>query len=143
MGTNYYWISDSDLDSPVVHIGKKSAAGLYCRSCGITSRGHTAYIHDNRRNDPTEQCIIDAIRINAPVCPNCGEPWELTSSFTFTMMWHLDKLADVFMSDQLLNKRDRKPVIIDEYNTPYTASDFLNIITTQCPIIFQHYGRWS
>jgi len=38
MGTNFYIIGydSNDADNPSHHIGKRSAAGLYCWDCGIT-----------------------------------------------------------------------------------------------------------
>ena len=62
MGTNFYWTKiqpwflenaknivldlKEDYESPVIHIGKRSAAGLYCTKCGCTiNRYGTQSIH--------------------------------------------------------------------------------------------------
>jgi len=36
MGTNYYIRGHSNDDSPDWHLGKRSAAGMYCFDCGVT-----------------------------------------------------------------------------------------------------------
>ena len=36
MGTNFYFRGHRDDDNPEFHIGKRSAAGLYCWDCRIT-----------------------------------------------------------------------------------------------------------
>lgn len=44
MSTNFYWKTlpkefkgkDNSEESPYIHIGKRSGAGLYCKDCGVT-----------------------------------------------------------------------------------------------------------
>jgi len=49
IGTNYYHYEnpqDLELISPLIHIGKRSAAGLYCYDCGIyITHSHTQDTH--------------------------------------------------------------------------------------------------
>ena len=69
MGTNFHWVLDipdqiktptgdvienpiDDMD-PVYHIGKRSAAGMYCWDCDDTlCPGGKSQVHAGGRNDP-------------------------------------------------------------------------------------------
>lgn len=68
MGTNFYWITPEpelitlptgeevergrfDHDDPRIHIGKRSAAGMYCWSCRVTLHKHgEKYVHTSARS---------------------------------------------------------------------------------------------
>ena len=59
MGTNFYFCDEND--EQVVHIGKRSAAGLYCWECGLTlCAGGPESVHEG------ETRWLDA-------CPICGQ----------------------------------------------------------------------
>jgi len=61
MGTNYYLRGHLFDDSPDFHIGKKSAAGLYCWDCGLTLCKAGGYgIHQGRGADDWHK-----------ICPKC------------------------------------------------------------------------
>ena len=149
MGTNFYWIGkthEDGEDDPSVHIGKRSAAGLYCWDCGTTlcSDG-TERIHYGR---------VDFFK----TCPNCNkspndgkttghvelgfaEPKDVgrkgvTSccSFIWTMMKHKRDLKYLFN----VNKK----VVIDEYNREYTAKEFFEEALAGVAIEFQSYRNF-
>lgn len=157
MGMNYYWnpeilmtiygIDDIDTIDPRVHIGKMSAAGQYCRNCGITRHGHTVYVHDRPREGRTDQVLLEIARIKEDFCPNCGDPWGEASSFTFTMMGHLITISNLYNIEiALRNQNPTAPplkVVSDELGQTYSAVEILDNVIRMCPIQFQHYGRWS
>ena len=104
MGTNFYWkalpqefkrykanvekyIGDcDDTHNVLLHIGKRSAAGLYCHDCGITLNKYgTDYVHDSMYDDWYE------------VCPICGRKGTPICTFRWTMLrhkWLIEALAE-------------------------------------------------
>ena len=97
MGTNFYWHVDLgqlptgeavriDRDDPNVHIGKRSAAGMYCWDCDVTlckegkdgvhkgsdigfSHGIDAYLEASKRR--WHEC-----------CPNCGRSRQVSEGMS-------------------------------------------------------------
>ena len=155
MGTNFYWLQEAcptcgyveDRMDPEIHIGKRSAAGLYCWDCEITlCKQGTDGIHDD-----------DADWYDK--CPKCGkepeyEGWESSAgrelgfatskpkkktgvkscaSFTWAQ-----KSKDVIKKAKA--NLDKK-IIIDEYGRTYTGKEFLQVLE-ECPIQFKEIGRW-
>lgn len=130
MSTNFYWkkpqpffrkFKDTQEDSPQIHIGKRSAAGMYCTKCGNTlCADGTDFVHDN-------------VSTWYSYCPCCGNKnVEPSTSFTWTIMAHKKLVNEYTNNDKC---------IVDEYGREYTAEEFLNAIDT--PIQKQHYGYWS
>lgn len=138
MGTNFYWREvpkeferykanvekyigaiDDNPDNVLLHIGKRSAAGLYCRDCGITLNKHgTGYVHN-----------CDYADWWYKRCPICGREGVPVSSFCWTFMkhkWLIEALADEGWT---------KKLIVDEYGDSYSPIEFLQEINT--PIEFQ------
>lgn len=96
MGTNFYlagWqkLADSD-DDPAVHVGKRSAAGLYCWDCGVTlCKAGIQGVHSSGQPllTDTERALLRrrdldlATRLNIQIdasergwyaaCPQCGQ----------------------------------------------------------------------
>lgn len=160
MGTNFYWIynpNNLDKDHPKIHIGKRSAAGLYCYDCGIyLTAESTQYAHMQESFKKEIQCITT--KSFDGVCPNCGKSrqkdsfssafkelgfdqpkTELTgvqgcSSFTWTMMLHKSRITELLTSDD--------KVIIDEYGKEFSAVEFLNELK-YTPIEFQMHCEFS
>lgn len=157
MGTNFYYKkqdSNHSEEHPVNHIGKRSAAGLYCWDCGTTLCNYeTQYIHQGN-SDWYE------------VCPFCGktreeQPLDKSStgielgfnkeglehkgvgsacSFTWTIMKHKQNIEEQFIVDNRLINPEK--FIIDEYNREYTAKEFLELLK-DCPIQFQCCSEFS
>lgn len=134
MGTNFYWSSEEkkNEDDIQIHIGKRSAGGLYCWDCGtVFHRLGTHMAHSGKSE------LFDA-------CPGCGKTKEDMSidgstagvelgfnrpsavskkgistccSFTWTLMKHKKRLM------RLINSPEK--VVRDEYGREYTAREFL------------------
>jgi hypothetical protein len=95
MGTNYYlkgYQNEDEKDSREFHIGKRSAASLYCFDCGVTlcKRGEeNVHMGSNRRVDTTGMGVVEGLAAQLEddskdwhdSCPECGqlpveETWE-------------------------------------------------------------------
>ncbi|MCK9577864.1 MAG: hypothetical protein M0R51_18305, partial [Clostridia bacterium] len=64
MSTNFYVKGHIGNDNPKYHIGKRSAAGMYCYDCGITlCKGGESKVHFG-----TDEWYEE--------CPNCGKKPE-------------------------------------------------------------------
>ena len=146
MGCNFY-LADVDyfgvnMDDPKYHIGKRSAAGLYCYDCSITlCKNGEKGIHE-AGDDKWH-----------PACPKCGQKPNLeillesaggrelgfckkprldltgvhsTSSFRWAM-------NESDFATAMLNGGD-KP-IKDEYGKLYTLEEFHEILC-ECKVIF-------
>jgi len=133
MGTNFY-INTTKRQ----HIGKRSAAGLYCWNCQRTlCKDGNAGIHGD--SDFYDKC------------PTCGseykpEPLEQSSAgvelgFAKTTSPHngVTTVASFTWSvkpSKLIGKQTA--FIIDEYGRKYTNQQFRDMIERMCPIEFYH-----
>jgi len=147
MGTNYYfkqnpstgepWDESIDEDSPLRHIGKRLAAGLYCYKCGTTlCIGGTQLVHSKGTKDP----IIALFTGFHDKCPICGHDGVSCSSFTITLTAHKEKLYT--LSRNKYKGIENIKCVIDENGIEFTASEMLKIIE-ECPIQFQNYQEFS
>lgn len=157
MGTNYYWKKqnkDFSKNHPINHIGKRSAAGLYCWDCGTTfCADGTNYVHSGTNHWHKE-------------CPFCGkgkedEPLEksaigtelgfnkeglkhhgvgLVCSFIWVIMKYKNDIIRQAEKDYLCGVEPYK-IIIDEYGVEYTAQEFLKILE-DCPIEYQNCAEF-
>ena len=160
MGTNFYWKPDiekklfhlvEDDDHPQHHIGKRSAAGLYCWDCGVplveeVSYGRRFYQKTRWSND----AVHGSSHPHLKACPNCilepgaspglsspgnpagvelgfakparGRPTGVDSAASFS--WAQEP-ARVLLT---CRKSPLTPVIADEYGSDYTGDDFLDLI---------------
>ena len=88
MGTNYYltgYKNDDEKDSAEFHIGKRSAAGLFCFDCGVTlckggvrevhhsSSGPRTYIELHKQLNSIQQLKEERKRDWHSTCPFCGQ----------------------------------------------------------------------
>lgn len=147
MGTNFYWkeARNEDDDHIEQHIGKRSAAGLYCYDCGSTlNRGGTTFIHKGS--------VKDMVNTWLDTCPCCGKSREeghftkteevirtgvaTCCSFTWTVMKH--KRA---IEERVKTNPDKK-IIVDEYGEVFSAREFLELLRI-CPIEFQSPCEFS
>ncbi len=169
MGTNYYWIEHKHSpfhalilasrrniteDSPFMHIGKRSAAGLYCWSCKTTLCSHgTAHVHDSDSQWEKSCPFCHAIQIPESLDesamgkelgfnrkPNRRRTGVSSCcSFTITSQKHYDAIYRYAQS-----RRFRKKLVIrDEYGGQFTAREFLDGIFDDCPIHLQTPGEFS
>lgn len=127
MGTNYYLVSDGR------HVGKRSAAGMYCWDC-------KEILHaDNETSDGKYQCpmcseIESDEGWNSSVGRELGFNNEkphrksgVASCSSFA--WDIDPLLITYLFDT-----KRKKIIVDEYGRKFTAAQF-NAILEECPIV--------
>lgn len=157
MSTNFYWNPDLimeaynidivDRDDPKVHIGKLSAAGMYCKTCGITQCGDSHYVHMGGCDDKKTAFLMDIVKLNEDNCPNCNAPWGEANSFTFTMMGHLVTIGNFYNIEIAERNKDplnpARKIVIDDLGVLYSAAEFLDDVLRTCPIQFQSYGSWS
>lgn len=174
IGVNFYWKTvqpwflenaknpnvdpAEDEENIIVHIGKKSAAGLYCHKCGCTNiRSGTQYVHqlpsdkilvleedyekekdENKKKELKRE--LDYYLLSE--CPCCGESFSSegsrTSSFTWTLRKHRNLILD------LIKENNHEKVIRDEYGKEYSALEFFSrVICDDCQIEFQSGIRFS
>lgn len=159
MGTNFYWIAEDkqsatlptgeiiepEFDSmdPVWHIGKRSAAGLYCWDCKTTlCEGGESAIHMST-HDFSEQC------------PKCGKgrgegdttpayielgfsksrtekPSGVKGCSSFSWAQDPEKVR------QTCERRLDDEIIEDEYGHKMTGRDFLLMLASNCPVELTH-----
>lgn len=137
MGTNFYWkklpkefekYKTPENESILMHIGKRSAAGMYCYNCGTTfNRWGTQYVHKGGIQE------IDWYT----KCPICGAEGEHACSFTYTFLLQLTVIRQKMASSE----KDA-PLIEDEYDETYTLERFYNEVAGKCPIMFQNASEF-
>ena len=176
MGTNFFWKLDGpeplptavtvvlptgehveleptyidDMD-PRIHIGKRSAAGPYCWTCGVTlcSGGESA-IHMS-----THEFLKS--------CPKCGLTMEKTKSLSegpvavelgfakpaterprgvrgcSSFSWAQDPETVL----RICRERPDEPLIVDEYERVMTCAEFVAMLDANCPVRFtRSVGTW-
>jgi len=138
MATNFYLMGHKHDDSPEYHIGKRSAAGLYCWNCRITlcEQGESA-IHSSEStfSDKCPKCGkkyepkpgwhgAGAVELGfaQPYAPDERKGIDTCSSFTWAMN-----------PERLRSKRK----VTDEYGRVYTIAEFNNIVLDNCPIQYK------
>lgn len=116
MSTNYDFHPSGD-DEDVVHIGKRSAAGMYCHKCSKTlCEGGEAAIHTGR--SPFESR-----------CSGCGGVHHTRQTCSFTWAIEPHKLAFMLY-------RDGEARITDEFGGPISAAVFYEMLRDMCRIQF-------
>ena len=149
MGTNFYWkdVETEDRDDVRHHIGKRSAAGLYCWDCGTTlHEGGTTQVHSGKGRWHEECPICGGKREagtkgTAHVELGFAEPTDVprtgvssASSFTWTMMRHKREL------EALAGTGGDWKCVVDEYGDEFTAQEFLKS-ELACVAIEMQYAR--
>lgn len=133
MSTNFFWFDDPvgartrvraraiggfDSRIPGDHLGKRSAAGPYCRSCGVTlCRGGEVHVHDS----------ISAWHNRCPVCFREPSRDDTTCSFSWAQ--------DPFVVAVAFSTRPDEVLVIDEYGVSYTGAQFM-AVAADCRIVF-------
>ncbi len=167
MGTNFYWkvpkrprkpvllptgalveAGDAlDTTNPLVHLGKRSAAGLYCWDCSVTfCQDGEAQIHSGRGRWHKS-------------CPRCGERQKLLKEGQFNRSMSIELgfaqadevrptgvstcssfswAQDPAKAKEALGTRAEKVVVVDEYGREYTGRQFLGMLAANCPVEFTH-----
>jgi hypothetical protein len=135
MGTNFYVKGHRGNDDPKFHIGKRSAAGLYCWDCGVSlCKGGAARVH--YENDFFDKC------------PKCGKSHEKETLSTSCVGRELgfntekpEKKTGVKGCSSFTWARPIGHIknIVDEYGTEYTLEEFRAVLE-ECPIRIERYG---
>jgi hypothetical protein len=163
MGTNFYWAIEkavlptgvrlsqvNDHSDPLVHIGKRSAAGIYCWDCGLTLclDGERA-IHsgDARWSDACPKCgakqpsptYSENPILAGPVgvelgfsSPRTARPTGVRGAASFS--WAQDPV----LVEGYCRRHPRQKAIKDEYDRKLTCAEFLTMLEANCPIRFTH-----
>lgn len=127
MGTNYY------AKNCAVHIGKRSAAGLYCWDCGQTlCKGGTRHIHGGH-----SQWYA--------ACPSCGKAPSGDHNAAY-MELGFQKAADTkptgvstcssFSWAIKPGELSKYRAVWDEYGRRMTRRQFEKMLAANCPIIY-------
>jgi len=159
MGTNFYWMGKAGKNvkysvDPLIHIGKRSSAGMYCWDCGVTlCRGGNAKIHFgtlfNHDQEWYNECPICGQEritegINQGVAVELGlaksrivRPTGVQGCSSFS--WAQGPLSVRKRCLQLSN-RWRK-IVVDEYGRKMTGKQFIRMIDMNCPVQYtRHVG---
>ena len=133
MGTNFYVDNHGRSDNPKWHLGKRSAAGLYCWDCNMTlCKDGEKYIHYSNHE------WYEA-------CPKCGkEPME--EGWNGSAGRELGFNSEPFQkktgvascsSFTWARKLGKVQKIEDEYSRKYTRKEFEEMLE-ECPV--QYYN---
>lgn len=138
MGTNFY-TKNGDK-----HLGKRSAAGLFCWDCGITlckegpeqvHKGHRP--HEDYWHKACPKCRKrppDRFRLNSSLTPlRPGEGVGVNSCCSWT--WATDPTTLEELLWAALMETSFGKVIRNEYGEEFTYDEFL-IVVRDCPIHF-------
>ena len=143
MSTNFYFIRGG------AHIGKRSAAGLYCWDCDVTlHRDGNAQIHRGRCRDDRGSTWWSAcpkcgnhplVDENPPVMvelgfakPRASRPTGVRGCSSFN--WAEPPEA----AGMRLRHGAKKTIVRDEYGTRYTGQEMLDMLEANCPVQFTH-----
>lgn len=149
MGTNFYIRGHRRDDDPGYHIGKRSAAGMYCWDCGVTlcKDGNEA-VHQGR-SEWHKSCPKCGAKPHTEDFSNSTGGRELgfnkntpakktgvasCSSFSWALKFDEIKWEEHGFCpccNQIFTRRDK--VIEDEYERLYTLAEFESVLS-ECPI---------
>ncbi len=143
MGTNFYVKGHCDDDNPKYHIGKRSAAGLYCWDCGITlCVGGEEAIHRGTIISRNPIRYRESTWLKS--CPKCGKQPEDEN------MEHSSAGRELGFNKTKPEKKTgvrscasftwARPLgkirlIVDEYGREYSIGEFKKVLE-ECPIQF-------
>lgn len=169
MGTNFYWITEPEApksviattptgdeievstgffeDGPIINIGKRSAAGLYCWDCDETlCPGGKAAIHQGGSESWPDACpkcgkgrTDEGLKDGNPAGVELGfsrprddRPTGVRGCSSFTWAQDPDKARRACEANM-----DRE-VVRNEYGDRFTGGQFLRMLRANCTIEFMH-----
>lgn len=166
MGTNFYLRgyrfddmdkryerdkAPSELMDPGVHLGKRSAAGLYCWDCRRTLyHGGEEMIHRGEDQGWFERCPLcgkgpelgtrigrsAAIELGLAM-PRKKRPRGVAPCSSFSWAQPPEEVR------AFMEANTRRRVVVNEYGDVMTARGFLSMVESNCPIQFVHFvGSW-
>ena len=162
MGTNFYIKKPSDdyawdeRANPSIHIGKRSAAGMYCWDCNITlCADGEEYVHQCHHVPSRDVRYIGDYKNYPEVkwhkkCPKCGkapedEGWNGTAGRELgfnkdtpakkTGVASCSSFTWAMKPDKFYKEKDVH--VWDEYGREYTNEEFEQVLE-ECPIRYYH-----
>ncbi len=157
MGTNFYLMRGVKVPSSntIKHIGKRSAAGIYCWDCGVSLASSSLRLLHSSVNEcgyPLESCPICGKTKDKEDLSNNSAGRELGFNKSDPMRKKGVKSVSSFLwavpAEWFYNKFcvTNKKIIKNEYGDKYTYIEFLCILR-ECPIQSWGYdfntGQWS
>ena len=138
---------DLDMDEPTIHIGKRSAAGLYCFDCGLSLC------------ESGEDGVHYSESVWSDVCLRCGKGQAEESSSSMEVELGFADPAKAYKTGvkscssfgwaqdpdmvRRICKGNDSPIIVDEYGREMTGVEFLEMLDYNCPIQHtKHLGVW-
>lgn len=142
MGTNFYWLAKGKYKGD--HIGKRSAAGLWCWDCDCALYSEPAeHIHSGLGYELLS-CPMCGARIPEKV-HNAGHvelgfanplkqrPTGITGVASFSFAQPPLEVGVKLMRHYM------NPIVIDEYGRKLTGKEFLEMLTANTPWRIQFY----
>jgi hypothetical protein len=141
MGTNFYLPANTLGNETKLHIGKRSAAGLYCWDCKLTlcKQGKSG-IHESKSEwhkvcpkcgqEPVMEALSEST-VGRELGFNTSTPQQkqgVRSCSSFT--WALDP-------EYLVKNYQPHKTIEDEYDRVYTLTEFFAQVLQECPVHFK------
>lgn len=139
-----------DMD-PKIHIGKRSAAGLYCWDCRVTlAEGGESMIHSGRIGtldacpkcgktpDPARETMRGPVAVELGFAkPEVAAPRGIGGAASFSWAQNPERVR------RICEERLDETLIQDEYGRDMTCREFLNMLAANCPIEFtRSIGVW-
>ena len=143
MGTNFYWtrvVKFRKDDDPKVHIGKRSAAGMYCWDCGLTIRDWRKECPKCRQKPVKEGLSAGPAAVELGFAePRKERPTGVRGYSSFAWAQEPDRVREKCL--KFHNRFLR--VIVDEYGWKMTGRKFVRMLDANCPVQFMDsIGRW-
>lgn len=140
----------NDVMDPSIHIGKRSAAGMYCWDCDVTlCEGGNDGVHYSRHgwHKTCPQCgaapVDEGLRSGAAALelgfsgPRKSRPTGVRSCCSFSWAQHPEEVR------RLCQEYPDSPIIQDEYERAWTGSQFLDMLHTNVAMEFtDSIGTW-
>jgi len=138
MGTNFYIKGHRYTDDPKYHIGKRSAAGLYCWDCGITlCKDGENGVHTGR-SEWYDKCPICGKDRKEESFENSSAGRELGFNKSSSSKKTGVQSCSSFTWARPLGRIRH---IQDEYGREYSREEFVSVLK-ECPIQFMSHGSW-
>ena len=143
MGTNFYWYTKNDEEWEGPHIGKRSAAGMFCWSCNRTlCIGGPDAVHEGHSgwHDACPSCGARPVKEglkSGPAAvelgfaePRAEAPTDVRGASSFTWAQEPDDVL------RTLRSWPDTEIVIDEYGRKMTGAEFTKMLDSNCPIRF-------
>lgn len=148
MGTNFFWNDGKEIEDnmdPEFHIGKRSAAGLYCWDCGVSlCEDGNSSVHSERSawhsecpmcgSNPTEEKEGNPVMVELGFSsPRDSRPRGVRGASSFS--WAQEPTFVIWKCEDCPDE----PLVIDEYGKELSGKAFLGMLKNNCPIRFTRF----